>query len=161
MSDSPVRQAVRTILSEVGEDPDREGLQETPARVARMFAESDPDFIRAMCSHLSSWPGYSGPMESMFRLHGRHDHVIPCPASGAEIVEAMTESDRFTDIRTTVERGNPEIQIVFQLDVFQVDRQNFFAALFIGPIHQDVAVSQVEDAPLTATERYAQRAARD
>ncbi len=25
----------------------------------------------------------------------------------------MTESDRFTDIRTTVERGNPEIQIVF------------------------------------------------
>ncbi len=29
------------------------------------------------------------------------------------IVDAMSASDRFTDIRTTVERGNPEIQIVF------------------------------------------------
>jgi GTP cyclohydrolase I len=30
---------VREILLAVGEDPDREGLQETPARVARMYAE--------------------------------------------------------------------------------------------------------------------------
>jgi len=29
------------------------------------------------------------------------------------IVTAMTASDRFTDIKTTVEQGNPEIQIVF------------------------------------------------
>ncbi|MGI9233526.1 MAG: efflux RND transporter permease subunit [Woeseiaceae bacterium] len=29
------------------------------------------------------------------------------------VVTAMSESDRFTDIKTTVERGNPEIQIVF------------------------------------------------
>ncbi|MBT8081571.1 MAG: efflux RND transporter permease subunit [Gammaproteobacteria bacterium] len=29
------------------------------------------------------------------------------------VVQAMTDADRFTDIRTTVERGNPEIQIVF------------------------------------------------
>ena len=39
MSDSPVRQAVRTILREVGEDPDRSGLTDTPARVERMYAE--------------------------------------------------------------------------------------------------------------------------
>lgn len=31
--------AVREILTAVGEDPDREGLRETPARVARMYAE--------------------------------------------------------------------------------------------------------------------------
>lgn len=31
--------AVRTILKAVGEDPDREGLLETPARVSRMYAE--------------------------------------------------------------------------------------------------------------------------
>jgi len=31
--------AVREILAGVGEDPDREGLRETPARVARMYAE--------------------------------------------------------------------------------------------------------------------------
>ena len=34
-----IEQAVREILVAVGEDPDREGLQETPARVARMYAE--------------------------------------------------------------------------------------------------------------------------
>lgn len=42
--DSPVDQpriqrAVREILAAIGENPDREGLQETPARVARMYAE--------------------------------------------------------------------------------------------------------------------------
>jgi len=47
MSDTPARpvdqprieRAVREILAAVGEDPDREGLLETPARVARMYAE--------------------------------------------------------------------------------------------------------------------------
>ena len=34
-----IERAVREILAAVGEDPDREGLLETPARVARMYAE--------------------------------------------------------------------------------------------------------------------------
>jgi GTP cyclohydrolase I len=34
-----IRAAVREILVAVGEDPDREGLHETPDRVARMYAE--------------------------------------------------------------------------------------------------------------------------
>ena len=34
-----IERAVREILFAVGEDPDREGLRETPARVARMYAE--------------------------------------------------------------------------------------------------------------------------
>ena len=34
-----IERAVREILFAVGEDPDREGLLETPARVARMYAE--------------------------------------------------------------------------------------------------------------------------
>jgi GTP cyclohydrolase I len=34
-----IRRAVREILLAVGEDPDREGLQDTPDRVARMYAE--------------------------------------------------------------------------------------------------------------------------
>jgi GTP cyclohydrolase I len=34
-----IERAVREILSAVGEDPNREGLRETPGRVARMYAE--------------------------------------------------------------------------------------------------------------------------
>ncbi len=34
-----IERAVREILSAVGEDPDREGLLDTPGRVARMYAE--------------------------------------------------------------------------------------------------------------------------
>ena len=34
-----IRRAVREILLAVGEDPDRDGLRETPDRVARMYAE--------------------------------------------------------------------------------------------------------------------------
>ena len=34
-----VESAVRLILGALGEDPDREGLADTPARVARMYAE--------------------------------------------------------------------------------------------------------------------------
>ena len=34
-----IERAVREILIAVGEDPDREGLRETPARVARMYRE--------------------------------------------------------------------------------------------------------------------------
>jgi GTP cyclohydrolase I len=34
-----IARAVREILIAVGEDPDREGLQETPRRVAKMYAE--------------------------------------------------------------------------------------------------------------------------
>ena len=33
------KRAVRELLLAIGEDPDREGLQETPARVARAYAE--------------------------------------------------------------------------------------------------------------------------
>jgi GTP cyclohydrolase IA len=34
-----IERAVREILSAIGEDPDRDGLLNTPARVARMYAE--------------------------------------------------------------------------------------------------------------------------
>ena len=34
-----IREHIRGILEAIGEDPDREGLRETPDRVARMYAE--------------------------------------------------------------------------------------------------------------------------
>jgi GTP cyclohydrolase I len=36
---SRIRRAVREIIAAIGEDPDREGLRETPRRVAEMYAE--------------------------------------------------------------------------------------------------------------------------
>jgi GTP cyclohydrolase IA len=37
--DPPLEEAVRGILREIGEDPDRDGLRGTPGRVRRMYAE--------------------------------------------------------------------------------------------------------------------------
>lgn len=34
-----IEHAVRLILDAIGEDPDREGLLDTPKRVAKMYAE--------------------------------------------------------------------------------------------------------------------------
>ncbi len=34
-----IKQAIRTIITELGDDPDREGLLDTPDRVARMYDE--------------------------------------------------------------------------------------------------------------------------
>jgi GTP cyclohydrolase I len=39
VSDPRIEEAVRTILTAIGEVPDREGLQKTPSRVAKMYAE--------------------------------------------------------------------------------------------------------------------------
>ena len=39
MDTAKIEQGVRMILEGVGEDPDREGLKKTPARVARMYEE--------------------------------------------------------------------------------------------------------------------------
>lgn len=47
-----IEQAVRTILVAVGEDPDREGLLETPRRVAKMYAEMFSGMTQDPARHL-------------------------------------------------------------------------------------------------------------
>ena len=44
-----------------------------------MFAESDPEFVRAMCTAIFQWDGLGETNTKVFRLHGRHDLVIPPP----------------------------------------------------------------------------------
>jgi GTP cyclohydrolase I len=44
-----IAKAVREILEAIGEDPDRDGLQDTPQRVARMYAE--------ICAGIHEEPG--------------------------------------------------------------------------------------------------------
>ncbi len=48
-----IRAAVREILAAVGEDPDREGLRDTPDRVARMYAEVFQGLHQDPRSHLA------------------------------------------------------------------------------------------------------------
>ena len=47
-----IEKAVREILIAVGEDPEREGLQRTPRRVAEMYAEVFSGLHRDPCRHL-------------------------------------------------------------------------------------------------------------
>lgn len=48
-----IRQAVRQILQAIGEDPDREGLLETPDRVARMYFELTSGMDASIASQIS------------------------------------------------------------------------------------------------------------
>ena len=50
-----IENAVREILAAVGEDPDREGLVETPARVARMYAEMFAGLRQDPSEHLQKF----------------------------------------------------------------------------------------------------------
>lgn len=47
-----IEKAVREILLAIGEDPDRDGLQRTPNRVAEMYAEICAGLFEDPCEHL-------------------------------------------------------------------------------------------------------------
>jgi GTP cyclohydrolase I len=47
-----IERAVREILSAIGEDPDRDGLKRTPARVAEMYAEICAGLTEDPAEHL-------------------------------------------------------------------------------------------------------------
>lgn len=55
-----VREAVRLLLEGIGEDPTREGLVETPDRVARMYSELCDGMDRSASEHLSKTFTVSG-----------------------------------------------------------------------------------------------------
>jgi hypothetical protein len=50
-----------------------------PHELTHMFAESDPAFIRAMCSAIFQWQGLADSCMNVYRIHGKHDLVIPPP----------------------------------------------------------------------------------
>ncbi|MDO4443558.1 MAG: GTP cyclohydrolase I FolE [Slackia sp.] len=49
-----IQQAIRLLLEGIGEDPQREGLLETPARVARMYEEICGGMVEDAAEHLST-----------------------------------------------------------------------------------------------------------
>jgi GTP cyclohydrolase I len=58
-----IQRAVRMMLEAIGEDPDREGLRETPARVARMYEE-----IYGRGDH--------DPKKALSRTFNEHHHEV-------------------------------------------------------------------------------------
>ena len=62
-----IKEAVRLLLEGIGEDPDREGLAETPDRVARMYGElfsgMDADVAQPLCAVFSMENGGKGTPE--------------------------------------------------------------------------------------------------
>jgi pimeloyl-ACP methyl ester carboxylesterase len=51
----------------------------TRHELAVMFQQSDPEFVRAMCRAVFAWDGFGTDSVACFRIHGRHDLVIPPP----------------------------------------------------------------------------------
>lgn len=60
-----IARAVREILAAVGEDPDREGLADTPARVARSYAELFAGLRDSPERHLSRVFDHAAPSEDL------------------------------------------------------------------------------------------------
>ena len=90
-----IENAVREILSAVGEDPDREGLKETPQRVARMYAEVFAGLHRDISKDIKVFheegndemiligdiPFYSMCEHHLLPFHGKA-HVVYIPRDG-------------------------------------------------------------------------------
>ncbi len=93
-----IKAAVRDILEAVGEDPDRDGLLDTPARVARMYAEITGGLREDPKEHLykvfdvdhdemimvREIPVYSMCEHHLLPFHGQA-HVAYIPKAGGRI----------------------------------------------------------------------------
>ncbi len=83
VSDKEAEEAFRTILSWIGENPDREGLQETPKRVVKAFKEYfsgyDKDVKKILQKTFSDVEGYDDMVVEKnisFESHCEH-HMAP------------------------------------------------------------------------------------
>lgn len=109
---SKIEQAVRSILEAIGEDPDREGLKDTPKRVAKMYEElfwglnKDPkEYFETIFNEeheelvlVKDIPFYSMCEHHLVPFYG-HAHIAYLPKSGkvaglsklARAVEAVSK----------------------------------------------------------------------
>lgn len=69
-----LKQAIRTILTYIGEDPDREGLQNTPDRICRMYHEISEAMMPAG-NHASR---HSEILHTAKRWSSTAVNTIPC-----------------------------------------------------------------------------------
>ena len=114
--------AVREILQAIGEDPDREGLQETPQRVARMYAEVFAGLHRDINKDINVFHGegndemiligdipfYSMCEHHLLPFHGKA-HVVYIPRDGkifglskvARIVDTLSRKPQLQERLTS------------------------------------------------------------
>ena len=117
-----IEHAVREILEAIGEDPDREGLQETPQRVARMYAEVFAGLHRDISKDIKTFHGegndemiligdipfYSMCEHHLLPFHGQA-HVVYIPRDGkifglskvARIVDTLSRKPQLQEKLTS------------------------------------------------------------
>ena len=117
-----IENAVRGILEAIGEDPDREGLQETPQRVARMYAEVFAGLHRDISKDIKTFHGegndemiligdipfYSMCEHHLLPFHGKA-HVVYIPKDGkifglskvARIVDTLSRKPQLQEKLTS------------------------------------------------------------
>lgn len=117
-----IEHAVREILEAIGEDPDREGLQETPQRVARMYAEVFAGLHRDISKDIKTFHGegndemiligdipfYSMCEHHLLPFHGKA-HVVYIPKDGkifglskvARIVDTLSRKPQLQEKLTS------------------------------------------------------------
>ena len=103
-----IENAVRDILEAIGEDPDREGLLETPQRVARMYAEVFAGLHRDINKDIKTFHGegndemiligdipfYSMCEHHLLPFHGKA-HVVYIPKDGK--IFGLSKAARIVD----------------------------------------------------------------
>jgi GTP cyclohydrolase I len=117
-----IENAVRDILEAIGEDPDREGLLETPQRVARMYAEVFAGLHRDINKDIKVFHGegndemiligdipfYSMCEHHLLPFHGKA-HVVYIPRDGkifglskvARIVDTLSRKPQLQEKLTS------------------------------------------------------------
>ena len=117
-----IENAVRDILEAIGEDPDREGLLETPQRVARMYAEVFAGLHRDINKDIKTFHGegndemsligdipfYSMCEHHLLPFHGKA-HVVYIPKDGkifglskvARIVDTLSRKPQLQEKLTS------------------------------------------------------------
>lgn len=117
-----IEEAVRMILKAIGEDPDREGLLETPQRVARMYAEVFSGLHRDIKKDIKVFtepgndemiligdiPFYSMCEHHLLPFHGKA-HVVYIPKDGkifglskvARIVDTLSRKPQLQERLTS------------------------------------------------------------
>ena len=127
-----IENAVRDILEAIGEDPDREGLKDTPQRVARMYAEVFAGLHRDISKDIKVFheegndemiligdiPFYSMCEHHLLPFHGKA-HVVYIPRDGrilglskvARIVDTLSRKPQLQE-RLTSEIADKIIEAV-------------------------------------------------